>query len=81
VAGAEVPLGTGNGAIAEAVSLTNGSNFYTLKSLVARHAPDFPAAIDEWQAYLDSLQPYASMDGRLPPELDDLVAEVFSPLV
>ena len=61
---------------------TNGGwNFYALKSLVSSRAAEFPGAADEWRAYIDNLQPYADVGGYLPPRFNELVAEVFSPLV
>ena len=56
-------------------------NFIGLTSLVASRAAEFPDALEEWQAYLHSLQPYADNEGNLPPQLARLVASVFAPLL
>ena len=56
-------------------------NFFGLTSLVASRAVEFPDALEEWQAYLHNLQPYADNEGYLPPQLASLVASVFAPLL
>ena len=77
-AGDECSAPPGDGAVLMA---RGRCNFFGLTSLVASRAAEFPDALEEWQAYLHNLQPYADNEGYLPPQLAKLVASVFAPLL
>jgi hypothetical protein len=56
-------------------------DFVELSLLVAERGQGFPDALDEWHAYLKSLDPYTGEGGYLPPQLEKLVESVFAPLL
>ena len=52
-----------------------------LETLYRQRAGEFPGRRDEWRYHLVYLRNYADIDGRLPEAFDELLAEVFAPLV
>ena len=55
-------------------------NLRTLRRLVEKRLPEFPERADEWRAYLETLD-QQQVDGLLPPSFDELVREVFAPIL
>src|SRR3989442_6365845 len=68
-------------AVTEPASAAGGFNLARLEVLVERRAAEFAERADEWRCHLLYLRDYADDDGRLPEWFDDLVAEVFEPLL
>jgi hypothetical protein len=56
-------------------------NYLALTRLVEQRAADFPTEVDSWNAYLFSLREWADSGGALPATLDDLITDVFAPLL
>jgi hypothetical protein len=56
-------------------------NYNSLLRLVDDRAAEFPAEADSWNAYLFSLRDWADASGALPATLDDLILDVFAPLL
>jgi hypothetical protein len=52
-----------------------------LRELVSGRGREFPERLPEWDAYIDALAPQADLTGRLPANLDELIASVFEPLL
>ena len=55
-------------------------NLRALRGLARANAAGHPDRIEEWDAYFESLAPHAE-DGVLPPAFDEIVWEVFQPLL
>ena len=53
----------------------------TLGRLVETRGADFPEHADEWAYYLLYLRDFTDSDGVLPESFDDLVSDVFRPLL
>jgi hypothetical protein len=51
-----------------------------LEALVAKRGPEFPEQAEEWHGYIAALANHA-VDGVLPESLDQLVREVFGPIL
>jgi hypothetical protein len=51
-----------------------------LRQLVEERGPEYPDRLEEWEIYLETLEPCA-VAGILPPRFEAVVEEVFGPLV
>jgi hypothetical protein len=58
-----------------------GFNLGELESLVEGARERFPERVDEWQAYVFFLRDHAEIDGSLPANFHQLVADVFAELL
>jgi hypothetical protein len=58
-----------------------GLGLTDLERLVADHGLEHPDRVDEWNSYLFFLRDHADVDGNLPRSFDDLIQDVFAPLL
>jgi hypothetical protein len=68
-------------AIAPKPEIGGAMQIERLEELVRTHRDAFPDHAEEWDAYVFHLRAHAHTDGRLPPNFEPLVQEVFAPLL